>query len=170
MQLNIYPELTLRDLYKSFFQDRFGPGHIISDTLSAKLYLDEELSEFESSHNPDVEPTGWENNYVRVNLSLLKRELIPKQAFLEAFIESANSAEHPKIKIWKSEWTRILRLIEEMQLDLPDFARDKTFIDSLLMADKYAIHHSRRFNEAYRPHYRIIDRTIFEDRLRKYLR
>ena len=34
-QMHIYPKSTLRDLYKNFFQDLFGPGHIVSDTASA---------------------------------------------------------------------------------------------------------------------------------------
>jgi len=27
-----YPEARLRDIYKNFFQDPFGPGHLIPDT------------------------------------------------------------------------------------------------------------------------------------------
>ena len=33
-QLKAYPKSTLQDLYKNFFQDYFGPGHIVSDTTS----------------------------------------------------------------------------------------------------------------------------------------
>ena len=35
-QLATYPESTLQDIYKSFYQEHFGPGHIISDTASAR--------------------------------------------------------------------------------------------------------------------------------------
>ena len=28
-----------------------------------------------------------------------------------------------------------------------------------------AVHHSHRYNEAYHPHYRIVERRIFEERL-----
>ena len=45
MQLVTYPESTLQDIYKSFYQEHFGPGHIISDTASARRYLMRELSE-----------------------------------------------------------------------------------------------------------------------------
>ena len=44
-QLTTYPESTLQDIYKSFYQEHFGPGHIISDTASARRYLMSELSE-----------------------------------------------------------------------------------------------------------------------------
>ena len=38
-----YPRATLLDVYKSFFQDQFGPEHIVKDTLSVKNYLENEL-------------------------------------------------------------------------------------------------------------------------------
>ena len=44
-QMATYPESTLQDIYKSFYQEHFGPGHIISDTASARRYLMRELSE-----------------------------------------------------------------------------------------------------------------------------
>jgi hypothetical protein len=169
MQLNVYPESTLQDLYKNFFQDKFGPGHIISDTVAAKAYLEEELSEFETSVNPEVEPTGWENNYVRVNLSLLKKKIIPQQTFFDAFIKSANAAQMPGVDSWKDEWAQILKVIEEMNPDLPGFTQDKITIDSLLAAGKYAIHHSQAYEAAYRPHYRIISKAAFDEKLKTYI-
>jgi hypothetical protein len=169
IQLNTYPESTLQDLYKNFFQDKFGPGHIISDTVAAKAYLDEELSEFETSVNPEVEPTGWENNYMRVNLSLLKKGVIPKQPFFDAFIKSANTAQMPEIESWNSEWARILKVIETMNLDLPKFTQDKAMIDSLLAAGKYAVHHSQVFEAAYQPHYRIVSKAAFDEQLKVYI-
>jgi hypothetical protein len=36
-QLGAYPESTLQDLYKNFFQDYFGPGHIVGDTLAPSV-------------------------------------------------------------------------------------------------------------------------------------
>ena len=38
----------------------------------------------------------------------------------------------------------------------------KQFIDSILSVGKYAISHSPEYREAYRPHYRIVERSIFE--------
>ena len=38
-QLENYPELRLTDLYKNFFQDKFGPGHMVADTASAGAYI-----------------------------------------------------------------------------------------------------------------------------------
>ena len=38
----------------------------------------------------------------------------------------------------------------------------KQFIDSILTVGRYAISHSPEYREAYRPHYRIVERSIFE--------
>ena len=45
-QLERYPHSTLRDLYKNYFQDRFGPGHIIADEQAADRYLRYETTWF----------------------------------------------------------------------------------------------------------------------------
>jgi hypothetical protein len=71
--LEAYPKSTLQDLYKHFFQDYFGPGHIVSDTSSAGAYLDRELALFEQAPGAYYEPTGYNGNFYRVNLSVIKR-------------------------------------------------------------------------------------------------
>ena len=43
-QLVSYPESTLQDVYKAFYQEHFGPEHMISDTAAVRQYLDYELS------------------------------------------------------------------------------------------------------------------------------
>ena len=53
-----------------------------------------------------------------------------------------------------------------MGLNLPDYDREKQFIDSLLSVGKYAISHSSDYREAYHPHYRIVERRIFENELK----
>jgi hypothetical protein len=44
-ELKYYPEARLRDIYKNFFQDAFGPGHLIPDTTHAGNYLNYELQQ-----------------------------------------------------------------------------------------------------------------------------
>ena len=43
-----------------------------------------------------------------------------------------------------------------------DYDKEKVFIDSVLSVGKYAISHSSDYREAYNPHYRIVERKIFE--------
>ena len=60
----------------------------------------------------------------------------------------------------------IIGTIDLMKLNLPDFQEDKQFIDSVLSVGKYAISHSPEYREAYHPHYRIVERNIFEEEIK----
>ncbi|MBR5812640.1 MAG: hypothetical protein IKY80_06535, partial [Alistipes sp.] len=71
-QMSSYPKSTLRDLYKNYFQDNYGPGHIIADKLAADRYLRYELETSKSFEGADYEPTGYEGRFYRVNLGVIK--------------------------------------------------------------------------------------------------
>lgn len=81
-QLKQYPASQYRDIYKNFMQDYFGPGHILNDTITAGKYLRYELDNSEKLDGPDFEPTGFEGNFYRVNLRLIKDSSIPYDTFL----------------------------------------------------------------------------------------
>ena len=63
-QMQYYSKSRLIDLYKNFFQDKFGPGHMVADTASAGAYLRRELYEVRGqSQVQAAEKTGWEGRY-----------------------------------------------------------------------------------------------------------
>ena len=161
-QLNDFPKSTLQDLYKSFFQDRFGPGHLVSDTSMAGNYLRYELNNSTVFHEKYYEPTGYESNYYRVNLSVIKENKISYQDFFDAFLRSVENVSLDDISEWKSEWSEIESVIISMNLNLENFEKDLEMIHSVLEQDKYAIHHSETYESEYHPHYRIIEKSIFE--------
>jgi len=161
-QLETYPASTLQDIYKNLFQDRFGPEHIISDTASARLYLEQELASFETSNSVEIEYLGLNHNYVRINLMAVKQGEISQEKLLSAFCRSAKKITSGDIEEWRTEWKKIIKIIERMELNIADFDADKQKIDSLLSQGKYAMHHSAAFRENYQPHYRIVERGIFE--------
>ena len=76
-QMERYPHSTLRDLYKNYFQDRFGPGHIIADDQAADRYLRYELENSTSFEGDDYEPTGYEEHFLRVNLRVIADGRVP---------------------------------------------------------------------------------------------
>jgi len=164
-QLSDYPKSTLQDLYKSFFQDRFGPGHLVNDTSTAGNYLRYELNNSESFHERYYEPTGYENNYYRVNLSVLKENKISYQKYFDAFLRSVEKIDLDAISEWKEEWSEIESVIISMNLDLENFEEDLEMIHSVLEQGKYAVHHSEIYNSEYQPHYRIIEKKIFEEEI-----
>ena len=164
-QLELYPESTLRDLYKNFFQDRFGPGHIIADNSAADRYLRYELNTAEGFEGLDYEPTGYEGRFYRVNLGVIADGRVPYDKYFDAFIRSVNGITPISIEEWSKEWHEIDSVIMTMGLQLEDLSADRAEIKALIEGGDYVMHHSQRFNDHYQPHYRIIERTIFENEI-----
>ena len=163
-QMETYPESRLMDIYKSCFQDYMGAEHLVSDSERVKAYLDQEL---ETTSLDELmpwyyEPCGIDSNYYRVSIRAIKEGIISEALLLDAFVRSANSEMRPLVESWRDRWHVIIGTIDKMQINLPHYDEDKLFIDSILAAGKYAISHSPEYREAYHPHYRIVERRIFE--------
>ena len=162
--METYPESRLLDIYKSCFQDYMGAEHLVSDSERVKAYLDEELetTTLDELMPCYYEPCGIDSNYYRVSIRAIKENIISEEILLDAFVRSANSVERPSVESWRNRWHVIIGTIDKMQLNLHHFEEDKQFIDSILTAGKYAISHSPEYREAYHPHYRIVEKGIFE--------
>ncbi len=167
-QMETYPESRLLDIYKSCFQDYMGAEHLVTDSERVKAYLDEEL---ETTTLDELlpwyyEPCGIDSNYYRVSIRAIKENIISEEMLLDAFVRSANSVERPSVESWRTRWHMIIGTIDQMQLDLPQYEEDKQYIDSILSVGKYAISHSPEYRETYHPHYRIVERRIFEEEIK----
>ena len=88
-----YPQLTLQDIYKSFFQDNFGPGHAVPDSAQAAAWLGSELAKVERLDVPLYEPTGCEGNYYRVSLAAVASGKVQQDALLSAFLRSVRAVQ-----------------------------------------------------------------------------
>ena len=170
-QMETYPESRLLDIYKSCFQDYMGAEHLVSERQRVKAYLDEEL---QTTSLDDLMPWYYEScgvngQYIRVSIRAIKENLITEDLLLDAFIRSANSEKRPSVESWRDEWHKIISTIDQMELGLPRLGQDRAFIDSILTVGKYAISHSPEYREAYRPHYRIVEKGIFEREIKPLL-
>ena len=163
-QLKTYPESTLQDVYKSFYQDRFGPGHMIADTASARQYLMYELSNMTDKSEVYYEPTGNKGRFVRVYLSAVADGLITADQLLDAFVRSANGVQKTEID-WETEWHHIEEIIVKNDIQINGFEADAALLREASRQNQ-AVHHSRAYNAAYHPHYRIVERSIFEKELK----
>ncbi|MDR2118909.1 MAG: hypothetical protein LBP25_05200 [Tannerellaceae bacterium] len=161
-QMNAYPASTLADLYKNFFQDSFGPGHLVGDTAAAGRYLRKELDSYTQIEGETAEPTGYAGRFYRVNLSVIKTGQAPYPIFFDAFVRSVNSIRPPSVAEWKRQWQAIEAIIRTMPLDLPDYETDRREIEERLDRGETAGHHSPSFEAHYAPHYRIISKEIYE--------
>ena len=167
-QMQVYPKSRLLDIYKSCFQDYMGAEHLVSDRERVKANLDEEL---QTTSLDDLmpwysEPCGVNGQYIRVSIRAIKENLIAEDMLLDAFIRSANSEKRPTVESWRDRWRKIVDTIDQLELNLPNYQQDRAFIDSILSVGKYAISHSPEYREAYRPHYRIVEKSIFENEIK----
>lgn len=167
-QIATYPQLRLLDIYKSSFQDYMGAEHLVSNRQSVEAYLDEELktTTLDELLPWYAEPCGTEGRYIRVSIRTIKENILSKEALLDAFIRSANQDKRPSVNEWKEKWQEMMLSIDRMHLNLPHYDEDKQFIERTLSEGKYAISHSPEYREAYRPHYRIIARDIFNKEIK----
>ena len=168
-QLKYYPSSQYRDVYKNFMQDYFGPGHILNDTVAAGNYLRYELDNSEIFDGPDFEPTGFEGNFFRVNLRLIKDGTIPYDKFFDAFVKSVQGIVPPDGETWMKLWSEIDNEIQSMGLTFENEEQDRTALAKQFKQGNYIAHHSTAFNEANNFHYRIISKDIFNRDLRHYI-
>ena len=163
-QLDMYPLSTLQDVYKSFYQECFGPGHIIEDEYSAAAYFYQEtsLSEEEPYDGILYEPTGANGGYYRVNLYAVNAGILPAEVLLSAFLRSAAPVTPEGIKTWKKTWKVVGKVAGGFHLR--GYEADKEALDAIVASDSpdKAVHHSDAYNNAYDPHYRIVGKDIFE--------
>ena len=173
-QLQDYPESRVQDIYKSFCQDNLGPGHLIPDPQSARNYLESELRTFREDLDsarydaPGIMyyPVGDQGNYVRVDLSVVLDGLVGEEAYLDAFVRSANEGMRLTEEQWVAKWKEVAKVIRKDFPDIPGANEDLEMIDSYVQKGNLIMHHSEAFSEAYNPHYRIIARDIFEKEIK----
>lgn len=164
-QIEAYPQTTLQDIYKNFFQDQLGPGHIIEDTSRAGLMLREELKQHHSTSSIYYEAIGYRNNFYRVNLSVVWNGIISYEQLFKAFVESAIPLYQTHIDHWKQQWQDIETIIQNMNLNIENYEADKNKINTILNQGNYMMRHSKTYNQLYDPHYRLIEKHIFEQQL-----
>ena len=166
-----YPKARLLDIYKSSFQDYMGAEHLVNDAASARAYLEQELTmtDIDELMPWYYEPCGVDGRHVRVSLRTVMEGLISADLLLDAFLESADKVTHPTVEEWVVRWHEMIETIDKMALNLPNYDDDKQYIEQVLAQGHYAISHSQDYREAYSPHYRIIERQIFEERINRSL-
>lgn len=162
--LGKYPKATLQDVYKNNFQDYFGPAHIMAKRDGVVRYLQQELEEMKQegylSGRGYYDPCGWRNNYYQVSLAVIADGLMTIDEFADAFIAGGGNV--PQVgDEWMQEWKLIKKAVKKAAPGIDGFREDAASIDRLINDGKYVVHHSNRYGDVYKPHYRIIRKDIF---------
>ena len=168
--VNTYPKAQLADLYKTFYQDNFGPGHILGDSVAAKRYFQEELSDTATWGGPVYEYTGEGKNFVRLNMDLIRQGIIPADIYFKAFQNSLGRVETPSDDLWITEWDNIYTIVRDKGYFFINEDSDKALIQEKIKTRNFPVHHSNNFNENYNFHYRIISIPVFNILKETYLK
>jgi hypothetical protein len=163
--LQKYPEATLQDIYKGSFQDVFGPAHILTNREAVMNYIQSEMESAEAWEAHDYTPCGWQGNFLQVNLKVIADGRVPMDDFVDAFMASANGIDTTLTSSFIEDWHLIQQAVRLTDPQLEGFKEDSTLLSHLLKEGKYVVHHSRKFNAHYHPHYRIIRRDLFEEKI-----
>src|SRR5690554_3733466 len=100
-QLSLYPVSTLIDIYKSFFQDAFGVGHLIGNKKNNRIHFEYELETMKSWNRRLIEPCGVGRQFYRIPMDFITDGIIDKEEFYLLFCQSSLSFSIPKIKEWR---------------------------------------------------------------------
>ena len=163
-----YPQATLQDIYKNNFQDYFGPAHIMAKREYVIAYLKSELEEMRLEEAKGelylgsyYDPCGWRHNYYQVSLRVVSEGKMSLEEFADAFM--AGGGAEPLVTLeWMQEWELLKGAVKKLIPDMGGFNKDDEKISQLIKEGKYVVHHSNQYVEAYKPHYRIMKREIFE--------
>ena len=135
--LRKYPEATLSDIYKSFFQDYFGVAHMLASREKVKSYIEYEIDNAVQFDSTLYESCGRNGNFVRVNLLAVKMGYISADKLTDAFIRSWGASKDSVTEEWKSEWQQILQATKRLVPSLENFSNDSAMIAERLKEGVY---------------------------------
>ena len=171
-QIENHPNQTLQDVYKSCYQDEYGPGHLISNESSAINSLLQEINTIEKDYAPITlfERTGIYGNYLRVDLTLVRDGIIPFFVLFRALTISATIGGQKSDENWSSIWSEIVEGIKREGLKFEHFEEDLANLDTISKSEDKVVHHSEMYENVYHPHYRIIEKNAFEKFIKPFIK
>ena len=171
-QIKNHPNQTLQDVYKSCYQDEYGPGHLISNESSAINSLLQEINTIEKDYTPITlfEQTGIYGNYLRVDLTLVRDGVIPFFILFRALTISATIGGQKSDENWSTIWSEIVEEVKKAELKFENFEEDLTNLDRISKSEDKVVHHSEMYENIYHPHYRIIEKNAFEKFIKPFIK
>lgn len=161
----LFPESTLKDIYKTCFQDNFGPAHIVDDTAAIAAGITEEINNADTMGGPDYCYTGVNGNFVCVNLQMVQQQRLPLSLLVSALQRSMHQVNAPTVEHWKCMWQQLLPVAVQLLPPTPLVATDSAYIAHRLQQGEVTGRHSELYNHSYHFHYRIIQRQLFENEI-----
>lgn len=151
------PAMRIEDAYKWIFQATRGGEHAIPDTASAKKWLD---SEWSVAAKPLQGESLWtplcpDGSIGRLHIRKFKAADGNEDDILRAFLNSANRFEN-KPEIFISTWLEFGKRLKQAHLGKLTYKHWKKLNEKMKAENYPAIHHSKAYEKAFRPSYRIM--------------
>ena len=136
-----YPMMTSQDYVKLCYQSEYGPRHMLENCDSALAYIDREWSSIDSD-TPNRKPEYIGNDLCRFYMNKSEYSKEASQLLGELFYLTA-----------KDHFGTYEGLYKRLECLDPENAE---YIADYKSKGSPAVHHSRIYNENYKPHYRLI--------------
>lgn len=152
-----YPAMEPVDYVKLLYQNEFGCAHFTSDPIDRMECLWEEFRSLpahkgEKEEEPRMEPIG--NGLCRIFLT--PGEKMKQFLPLLNLMCSATARTHLGSRIRLTQKLEFLRNMAKKGLLCADEDEINSFLDEYIDSGGGLVHHSRRYKEAYHPHYRVV--------------
>jgi hypothetical protein len=157
-----YPLMECDDLYKLMFQAAMGSSHGVTGEEAVRTKLYSEMDDLpDGPDEPALDVISDDGSIARVNLRPFKTAGGYCELLIHAFLRTANE--------FRGSWKRLedyRELISGMAMD-GELTRGLLEIDSYLLEMRDsgypAVHHSKKYTEAYRPAYRVVMSEFAEE-------
>lgn len=159
-----YPTMEAQDCYKLLVQAALGAEHAATDEPAARRWMERELAELgDGPAEPLVDPISPDGARVRVHLRPFVARGGDPAKLVRAFVQTAQIKFGTRDEL-AAAWSQVVALAGEGKLP---FAADaaRAFGEKMRVAGWPAVHHSKAFNAAYRPAYRVVARELLAEAL-----
>lgn len=153
-----YPGMEVQDMYKLVFQAAFGSYHAALDSAMAREWLDAEWVDTTPSESvPECEPINPDTLMIRVNLASYKFHGGDKEKLLRAFITTATGYKGSR-EVFLNYWADVIQLAENQQIPFTKIELTE-YLEDRLSEGLSAVHHSKKYQNLYKPAYRVVLRS-----------
>jgi hypothetical protein len=158
-----YPQMQIEDLYKLLHQSALGSEHAVRDGQAARDWMERELAEMGTGpDDPLLDPLSPDGQIVRVHLRPYLLAGKNPETLLEAFIRTANDwhGSVDKLKEYGAAAAQLaLAGTGAIQAEVIE-----AFFANMAAHDYPAMHHSKSYENLYRPAYRVVARKFLEEK------
>ncbi|MFN0278692.1 MAG: DUF6794 domain-containing protein [Pyrinomonadaceae bacterium] len=149
--------VRIEDAYKWLYQATRGAEHAVSDEESARKWLDDEWKTLDKpgKNEPIWEPLCSGGEIGRLNLRPFKAKGGKKEDLLEAFLASSRALK-AKQTSFVDAWSELGKRLKKRSIGNLDYAAWSELAGEMGSQDFPAIHHSKTYEKAKHPAYRIL--------------